>query len=227
MPEENARASEKLPIYPQPDPELVLVETNTTLEKNIAFARYTTAETYKVVRGRLQSVVERWIGVEHAVEHRLKSFKDVDEALTPGALYVGVATLTGSVLARNRSIFLRLVLPPTLFLVSMNHFLPKMSHNISSYVTALERAHAPALADAHEQLNETVISSSVAARQTLHNIRFNTTKGVERTLSELQNLTGLKLSETFGWTRQAAHKVEDEVKEVVDEVQHKLGNSNK
>lgn len=157
----------------------------------------------------------------------MKSFKATDEDLTPGVLFVGVAALTGSILARNRSIILRIALPPTLFLVSMNHLLPKTSSNISSYISTLERAHAPALADAHEQLNESIASGSATARRTLDNVQLATTKGVERTLSELQNWTGLKLTEVFGWTRQTAHRVEDEVKEVIEEVQHKLEKSEK
>ena len=73
----------------------------------------------------------------------MKSLVAPDEPLTPGILYVGVATLTGSVLARNR-IFWRLTLPPALFILSLNHFLPKTSHNVSSYLGSLEDAHFPA-----------------------------------------------------------------------------------
>lgn len=55
-------------IYPQPTPELVLVETNTPLEQQIALARHATTNTYLDARNRLQSVVDRWINVEHRVE---------------------------------------------------------------------------------------------------------------------------------------------------------------
>ena len=72
-----------------------------------------------------------------------------DEPLTPGILYVGVATLTGSDLARDR-IFWRLTLPPALLILSLTHFLPKTSHNVSSYLVSLENAHVPTLAEKHE-----------------------------------------------------------------------------
>ena len=84
------------------------------------------------------------------VTGRVKSLIPPDENLTPGALYVGVAALTGSVLARQRGLFLRFLLPPTLFVLSMNHFLPKTTQNISDYVMSLEREYAPGFAHTHE-----------------------------------------------------------------------------
>ena len=81
---------------------------------------------------------------------RIKSLIAPDEPLTPGILYVGVATLTGSVLARNHSLALRLALPPTLLLLSLNHFLPKTSANVAAYAGALEDAYLPTLAEKHD-----------------------------------------------------------------------------
>ncbi|GBE78867.1 hypothetical protein SCP_0200640 [Sparassis crispa] len=63
------------------------------------------------------------IGVEEAVEKRVKSLVAADEPVTPGILYVGVATVTGSIFARNCGLFTRALLPPTLLVLSLNHFL--------------------------------------------------------------------------------------------------------
>ncbi|KAF8576990.1 hypothetical protein K439DRAFT_1622441 [Ramaria rubella] len=208
-------------IYPQPEPELVLVETHSALEQQIAVTRRATNSVYQAARSRVQSIVDRWIGVEHAVERRVKSIIPTDEPLTPGALYVGVATLTASVLARNR-LFLRFSLPPALFILSLNHFLPKTSQNISSYLTSLERAHAPSLADAHEQLNQNIFSTSAAARQGWINAQAKATGGMERTVTELQDRTGLKLKETLGWGRGAAENVETEAEDVAKHVERKI-----
>jgi organizing structure protein 2 len=64
-------------------------------------------------------------------------------------LYVGVASLTGSILARNRSIFSRVLLPPALFYLSFKYFLPKTTQNVSAYAGSLEEKHFPALAQKH------------------------------------------------------------------------------
>lgn len=128
--------------------------------------------------------------------------------MTPGALYVGVATLTGSVLARNRTFLLRVALPPTLFILSMNHFLPKTSYNISSYLSLLERAHAPALADARAQFNGRVASTTSAACRAWYHVQTNTITKLEHTVSRIQDTTGLKLREAVGWDQKVAKKSE-------------------
>ena len=58
----------QLPIYPVPEPEVVLVETPSELEKQISVARSAVTATYDDAHSRIQAVVSRWIGVEQAVE---------------------------------------------------------------------------------------------------------------------------------------------------------------
>ena len=60
--------SPQLPIYPVPEPEVVLVETPSELEKQISVARRAVTATYDDAHSRIQAVVPRWIGVEQAVE---------------------------------------------------------------------------------------------------------------------------------------------------------------
>ena len=48
----------------------------------------------------------------------------------------------------------RLLLPPTLFIGALNYFLPKTTHNVNAYITGLERAHFPAVAEQHEAANK-------------------------------------------------------------------------
>lgn len=54
------------------------------------------------LRGSLHSTIQSWIGVERRVERRVLDILPRDEPLTPGWLYVGVATLAGSVFGRYR-----------------------------------------------------------------------------------------------------------------------------
>ena len=151
----------------------------------------------------------------HRNLERIKSLIPADESLTPGALYVGVATLTGSVLTRNRTIFLRFSLPPALFLLSMNQFLPKTSHNVSEYLSLLEQAHAPALAEAHSQFNESIASTTLATRLALNNARVATVSGAERIVAQIQDTTGLKLREALGWGQKVAGDTKADAKDVV------------
>ena len=78
---------------------------------------------------------------------RIKSIVSPEEPLTPGLLYIGVATLTGSILARNRMLITRLILPPVSFVASAKYFLPRTSHNL--YLGSVEDTLFPDFAEKH------------------------------------------------------------------------------
>ena len=54
----------QLPIYPAPQPEIVLVETSSDLESHIAVAREQTTSVFRSVRDETQKVVSMWINIE-------------------------------------------------------------------------------------------------------------------------------------------------------------------
>jgi MICOS complex subunit MIC26 len=48
--------------------------------------------------------VDKWIGIEKQVETTLKEVAPKgEETIIPGAVYVGIAGMGGSILARNRT----------------------------------------------------------------------------------------------------------------------------
>ncbi|OJT13708.1 MICOS subunit MIC26 [Trametes pubescens] len=205
----------KLPIYPSPDSEVILVETPSELEKQIGVARRAVTTTYLDAHSRVQSVISRWIGVEQAVESRVKSLVAPDEPLTPGILYVGVATLTGSVLARNR-IFWRLTLPPTLLVLSLNHFLPKTTHNVSSYLAELEEKHFPTFAEKHEIAKQHSAMTWYRLKDATQSGRETFSNGVADLVGKVEEATGLKLRETLGWRDRAVSAAEVKAHEVAE-----------
>ncbi|OSD05101.1 hypothetical protein PYCCODRAFT_1475659 [Trametes coccinea BRFM310] len=211
---------EKLPIYPAPEPEIILVETPSELEKQIGVARRAVTATYEDAHARVQNVVSRWIGVEQAVESKVKSLIAPDEPLTPGILYVGVATLTGSVLARNR-IFWRLTLPPALLVLSLNHFLPKTTHNVSAFLGELEERHFPAFAEKHEIAKQHSAMTWERVKEATQNSRETVSSGVVSLVGRVEEATGLKLRETLGWRERAFKAAETKTREVVEAAKEK------
>jgi MICOS complex subunit MIC26 len=118
------------------------------------------------------------------------------EHLTPGILYVGIATLTGSILARNRALATRLLLPPTLFLISMNHFLPQTTHNISAYLGSLEDEHFPNFAEKHRIANAHTRMTWDRIKEGVESGKEAAGEGASTILGKLQDWTGLKLRDT-------------------------------
>lgn len=77
-----------------------VVETHTALESHVGDARKAVASSTESLRQSVHEQVSKWIGVERRVERQVLDIIPRDEALNPGLLYVGVATLAGSVFGR-------------------------------------------------------------------------------------------------------------------------------
>ncbi|EKM52910.1 uncharacterized protein PHACADRAFT_198966 [Phanerochaete carnosa HHB-10118-sp] len=211
--EHELSGKEKLSIYPHVEPDIVLQEVPSELEHQIGKAREAVTQTYSDAHTKVQGVVSRWIGVEHAVEQRLKSLVASEEPLTPGLLYVGVAALTGSVLARNRGIVSRIILPPALLLLSFNHFLPKTAHNVGAYVGALEDTYAPALAEKHAIANAHTRMTWEQLKEKTAESRASLGQGAESLLERVQDATGLKVREALRVRTNEAQGVAERARE--------------
>jgi organizing structure protein 2 len=144
----------------------------------------------------------------------VKSLIAPDEPLTPGILYVAVATLSGSVLARNRSIVSRALLPAALFALSANHFLPKTTANVRAYASDLEDAYAPGLAHVHETGKAHTAMGVARAQEAIRSGYAAAERGLAVALGRVQDSTGLKVKDASAW----GHQTADEVKGRADGV---------
>ena len=139
----------------------------------------------------------------------MKSFKAPDEQLTPGVLYVGVATLSGSILARSRGLPSRIFLPPALFLLSLNHFLPKTTRNIGEYASDLEHTYAPRAAE----ITDTAIAHTQMSWEMLKDKtkdgRASVESGVLKGVGAIQEATGLKLREAMGLGKEVGRDLKE------------------
>jgi len=212
------QSSEKLSIYPSPTSDILLVESPSILENQITIARRKASQTYAEAHAHIQGWVTSWIGVEHAIEHRVKDIISPNESLTPGLLYVGIATLTGSIIARNRMLATRFLLPPIFVAASANHFLPETTGNLSSYFGSLEETYFPSLSEkhdiakAHTQMTwEKVKDATASSREQLN-------RGAMTVVEKVQEVTGLKLKETLGWTGEKVEEQKQEIIKAVDNV---------
>ncbi|KZV61162.1 hypothetical protein PENSPDRAFT_619360 [Peniophora sp. CONT] len=211
-------SGQKLPIYPLPEREIVVVEQTSALEEHIGVARRHVQALYADAYGQVHGVVSRWIEVEHSIERRIKSLHAPDEQLNPGLLYIGVAALSGSVLARGRNIVIRTLLPPTLFVAASSHFLPKTTHNVRSYFAELEEKHTPQLAYVHNTgIAHTRMTWDRAVEAIIDGRRVTGEK-TEGIVKKVEEATGLKLGQVFGGGKAVAKKAEVIVAQKVEQV---------
>ncbi|KAJ3925816.1 MAG: apolipo protein O-domain-containing protein [Lentinula lateritia] len=208
----SGRTKEKLPIYPHPDPEILLQEVPSELEKQIGVARREITSRYRDAHKQVQGLVDRWINIEHAVENRVKAIISPDESLTPSVLYIGVSTLTGSILTRSRSIPLRLIFPPLLFALSSAHFLPKTSSNFTSYLGSLEDTYFPTLAQKHDVAKAHSAMTWDRAKEAVEGASRSVEGGVLGGVEKMQKVTGLKVGEVWKLSEEKQGKIVEAVK---------------
>ena len=163
---------------------------------------------------------------------RIKSIVSPEEPLTPGLLYVGVATLTGSILARNRMFVTRLILPPVSFVASAKYFLPRTSHNLSDYLGSVEDTLFPDFAEKHDIAKAHSSMTWERIREGTKDARARVNHSAVSTVEKIQETTGLKLQEIFERAEDTNRRVKASVAEVeqlaeqvieeVEEVKHAI-----
>jgi MICOS complex subunit MIC26 len=77
---------------------------------------------------------------------------ETGEQLLPGAIYVLVATLTGSIVSRNRGIILRTTFPLAVGIAAGWYLIPVTMQNTSDLIWEYEK-RVPAIAETHSQIS--------------------------------------------------------------------------
>ncbi|KAH0834195.1 hypothetical protein J3R83DRAFT_11507 [Lanmaoa asiatica] len=192
---------EKLSIYANPTPTLVLLDTPSPLELRIGQVRREVCGYYSGARTQVQGVIDRWIHIEETVESRLKSFRDPAEPLNPGLLYTGISTLTASVVVRSRSLPVRFLFPPISFIGAFAYFLPRTAGRVGGWVEDLEGKYAPRVGEIRRT---SVAHTSMALGMLGEKYREGKEgvgKGARSLVEGIESSTGLTLSGALGWTK--------------------------
>lgn len=186
----------------------------TELERQIGSARRTLSHLTSDTTTSVRSLVDRWIAVERRVESEVKSLVPTSEPLTPGLLYVGVATLAGSIFTRYRAFPIRLLTPPIALVASLTYFNPQLARNLGTYYTELEHKYAPALTEQRRQWQskgEQVLKDTTKG---VRELKDKTEQGVRSGLQTVEEQTGLKVADVVAAKDQAKFAIKDQMKAV-------------
>ncbi|KAG0167734.1 hypothetical protein DFQ28_005771 [Apophysomyces sp. BC1034] len=145
----------KLSIYDPPQPKVVIVESPTKLEEHVAFAQQQANKTLEEGKTHVNTFYEQCKQFEKDVKDVVKETVAQDEEVLPNALYVGVAALAGTIIARNRNIVLRFLTSTAMAAGTSFYLLPKTTHNVGVQFEKLERKY-PELQEAHRYVDGAV-----------------------------------------------------------------------
>ncbi|KDE02721.1 hypothetical protein MVLG_06736 [Microbotryum lychnidis-dioicae p1A1 Lamole] len=147
-----SRPATQMAIYNKVPVPLTLLPAHLPLQDEVAQARRWLQTSYAQLHAQVRKGACTWIKWEGKGEAQMKSMIAPDETLVPGGLYVAIATLTGSILARNRNFMLRLALPGMFFGGALAYFLPGAAAVVQSNFERLEESYAPSLYRAHQDI---------------------------------------------------------------------------
>lgn len=106
----------------------------------------------------LDNALTETLRLEHSFTSTIRSLappKESSEKLFPGALYVLVASMAGSIVTRNRNIVLRAAVPAVVGLAAAHAVLPITMRNVGDLAWRYEERF-PVVADAHLRVRERV-----------------------------------------------------------------------
>lgn len=168
-------------------------EPASQLQRNIKKARTYVTDRFRRADEVMRGTVDHIIMFERTAERTLKQLRPRDEALMPGALYVGVSTLFSSILTRNRALPIRFLTPVLFFVGSGKLFLPHLTRNVGDFAYAQE-ARVPEVRRVHDQLRGQVARGLWVAGQKVEDAEHFVDGAVENTRSAFERTSGLKVS---------------------------------
>ncbi|KAF1362420.1 hypothetical protein EJ07DRAFT_163662 [Lizonia empirigonia] len=107
----------------------------------------------------LDRALTETLRLEHSFTSTIRSLappRETGERIFPGALYVLVAAMAGSIVTRNRNVVLRASVPAAVGVVAAYAVLPHTMQNVGALVWSYEERY-PALADAHLRTKARVV----------------------------------------------------------------------
>ncbi|PWY78184.1 putative mitochondrial protein [Aspergillus heteromorphus CBS 117.55] len=128
----------------------------TPISKPVRLARLFLYENSLAVETCFNNFLSRALHVENAFTNTVASLApspESGERLLPGGVYAVVAAMAGSIVSRNRGIFLRTASPLAFGTIAAWTLLPVTMRNVSDLVWEYEKK-VPAVADSHLAVRE-------------------------------------------------------------------------
>lgn len=131
------------------------VRSTDFLEKYVAVGRTWLYGQTEEAKKQFGAAFDKYLSAEKTVTTTVADLKSADEDVLPGAIYILVATLSGSVLARNRNLLVRAAAPVAFGVAAFGYFLPQAYKNTGKLIWSFEEK-APAVAQAHIDTQKSV-----------------------------------------------------------------------
>ncbi|KAK9263978.1 apolipo protein O-domain-containing protein [Lipomyces tetrasporus] len=183
------------PAVPNSAPPIVIKQPPALLESYVKSAREYLSRTANFVSVHLDVAMEKYLSAESTVTTTVSELKSEHEPLLPGAIYVLVATLTGSIVARKRNVVVRGLLVPGAFgIAAFAYFLPTTYGNVGNLIWKFE-VMVPAVADAHMKTTNAITGFVESVNKFRKDSRAAIDDAVRKSRRAVKETTGLLVAE--------------------------------
>ncbi|KAG0231902.1 hypothetical protein BGW42_008569 [Actinomortierella wolfii] len=198
----------KLPVYDDPEPEMVVKEEPTRLDEAIKVARQETDRQILGMKTHLQMVTNKVVDVEKEVESTVKSVLVKEEEVMPAAIYVIVAGFAGSIFAKRRNVVLRFLTPVAFSAMAFGYFFPKSSNRLIERASKSDLAkYLPA--DLQQQVRQFTQQSESQLVKAVEEVKQSVQEAKD-TLEKTEKKAEKKVAEVI-------QKTEQKVKEITED----------
>lgn len=165
------------------------VESAFRAVRESVYGAYTSTEEY------LNDGKERAYQTERQVTSTVSSLHNKSEDLLPNSIYIVIAALSGSIIARRRGVVARAFLPVALGLGAFKYLLPQTFANTSAFLWKVEQRSFPELADTQTAAVKRAEDLAVLVEQSALAGQQKVTSGVESLRRKISQVTGLTIDE--------------------------------
>ncbi|KAK9388436.1 apolipo protein O-domain-containing protein [Lipomyces mesembrius] len=180
---------------PKSAPPIVIKQPPPVLESYVKSARESLSRATQFILVQLDVAMERYLSAESTVTTTVSELKSEEEPLLPGAIYVLVATLTGSIVGRKRNVIVRGLLVPGAFgIAAFAYFLPITYSNVGNLIWKFE-VMAPTVANAHLKTTNAIKDFVENVDKFRKDSRAKVDEAVRKSRRALKENTGLLIAE--------------------------------
>ncbi|KAI8098588.1 apolipo protein O-domain-containing protein [Halteromyces radiatus] len=214
--EENTTTTRKskLSIYDEPEPKRIVIESPTKLEEHVAYAQKYANDALDEGKAHVDTFHNHVQSIENDIRGTINEIIAKDEDILPNAMYIGVAALAGTIIARNRNIVLRFLTSTALATGASFYLLPKTTHNLGVQLEKLERKY-PELGKVHTSINEAIGDVRKQVDDTLLSLRGQLDQGkelVKQQVNETDSFAATKKKVESMYSTRSSPAVEETLK---------------
>ncbi|EGV66054.1 hypothetical protein PSN45_003127 [Yamadazyma tenuis] len=186
------------PASPLPSQKIVngvLVESPSFLEAGIKTVRESVYNVYAGATGLVDDGYSKYHQAEQKVTSTVSQLHDKSEDLLPNSAYIAIAFLSGTILARQRSVFAKVVYPVILGVGSFRYFLPQTFGSTTGLLWQWEQQKLPEVAKQQESLVKKSEQIVTQLEKTTESSQAKVTSMVDSLRLTIKKYTGLNLDD--------------------------------